>query len=370
MHTENPSKEEKSRGMRIPWNKVNTVILIMLIAVACLPITEYWTISTPSPQFVWNGTPFRPVGVNYYPRTHPWTGTWEQFNATELAEDCRLIKSLGGNCLRTFIQWRLVEPVPWVYNMTIVSRVVEFFQVVSAENLSIMLSFFDFGPPEWAHVNQDAQYYNATLIAHQKAQLEFMIPLLNQSKAAFIWDLRNEPSSQTVPMEDFVLWVENLTTTIRALGDSHYIVVGGGYGNFEDPSDYAHLVDAVCMHWYGAGREPQRRRAFEVYLQKFTDCAKPIIVQEFGWSSSGNVTEEMVAEYYRTMFNLFDKHGIAGIMPWCLWDYGPNFWSESEANFGLMHYDGTLKRAGLVFQQYTQGTLESASNYWGWEGLY
>jgi endo-1,4-beta-mannosidase len=351
--------------------KLALFVLVATIIAFILPATEFLGIPTPSPQFEWNEQPFRPVGVNYYPRTHPWTGTWTQFNGTELAEDFAIIKSLGGNCVRTFIQWELVEPAPWIYNTTIIDRIVEFFEIASEADLAIMLSFFDFGPPSWAGLSDDdPMYTDPDLIAHQVAQLELIIPLINHTKAAFMWDLRNEPTSSVIPISQFVRWVENLTTTIRALGDNHYVVVGGGYGNFEDPRPYAALVDAVCMHFYGASKEPQRRRAFENYLQMFKQSGKPVIVQEFGWSSSGNVTESMQADYYRIMFNLFDQHEIAGVMPWCLWDYGPNFWSESEANFGLLRYDQTWKPAAHVFHDYATGQKQLAWNYWGWEALY
>lgn len=350
--------------------QILTIVIIIGSLVAIFPLTEYAFIETPSPQFIWNGTAFRPVGVNYYPRTHPWTGTWEQYNATELAEDLDVVKSLGGNCIRTFIQWRLVEPEPWIYNNTIVDRIVDFFEVASEADMAVMFSFFDFGPPSWAQTEGDRMYINKTLIAHQVAQLEYILPKINETKAAFMWDLRNEPTSDTISMDNFVLWVENLTTTIRNLGDTHYIVVGGGYGNFEDPAPYAHLVDAVCMHFYKSLDKPHTEQEFEQYLKIFQATDKPVIVQEFGLPTSGDTTESMQAEYYNSLFALFDKNEIAGVMPWCLWDYGPNFWSEREAEFGLINYDLSWKDAAYVFRDYATGNRRPWLNLYNWGGLY
>ena len=118
-------------------------------------------------------------------------------------------------------------------------------------------------------MEQDSQYDNNTLIAHQVAQLEYIIPKINETKAAFMWDLRNEPTSHRVSSTTFVKWVEDLTSTIRDLGDTNYNVVGGTHGNFEDPRPYTHLVDVVCMHFYQALDKPHRKQAFRDDLQIF-----------------------------------------------------------------------------------------------------
>jgi endo-1,4-beta-mannosidase len=340
------------------------ITLGLLLITFVIPLTEPIGIKTPEPQLTWNKVPFRPIGVNYYPRTHPWTGTWTEFNATEFAEDCERIKALGGNSLRTFIQWELIEPEPWIYNQTIVERVVKFFEVASEHDLALIFTFFDFGPPKWAGTTEDQMYVNTTLIEHQNAQLKFLLPLVNETKAAFIWDIRNEPRSKTISVEEFTLWVENISTCIRNLGDSHYITVGGAWENFEDPRPYAHAIDIVCFHYYSSQGSPNRFRMFDKYIQMFLETGKPIIAEEFGWPSYGNITEEMQDFYYKFLFEQFDKYNIAGVLPWCLWDYGPNFWSESEANFGLLRYDGSWKPIAYTFQNYALGNREYSSRYW------
>jgi hypothetical protein len=68
------------------------IVAIAGIASVSLVTTEFAAVSTPAPVFMWYGTPFRPIGFNYYPCMHPWTGTWEQFNATELAGDMALVR--------------------------------------------------------------------------------------------------------------------------------------------------------------------------------------------------------------------------------------------------------------------------------------
>jgi endo-1,4-beta-mannosidase len=344
--------------------KLWSIVLICFLTVILIPMTESFTISTPKSQLTWNDTNFRPIGVNYYPRTHPWTRTWTEFNTTELRDDCVKIKSIGGNCLRTFIQWELIEPEPWIYNNTIVNRIIEFFNIVSEAGLALIFSFFDFGPPKWAGVNVDQMYVNSTLIEHQNAQLKYLIPLLNTSKAAFIWDIRNEPTSSIITIQNFTLWVENISSCIRALGDTHYITVGGAWGNFEDPRPYAHSLDIVCMHYYGRSNEPDRIRNFDKYIQIFLATGKPIIIEEFGWPNFDPVTEQMQEFYYKSLFEKFDQYNVAGFLPWCLWDYGDHFWNNTEANFGLLRYDGTWKPATYAFFNYASGSHEYVSRYW------
>ncbi|MHA1731101.1 MAG: glycoside hydrolase 5 family protein [Promethearchaeota archaeon] len=353
---------------RATWTLI--VACSLLVVAIVVPATEYSAVGTPTPVLSWNGAPFRPVGVNYYPRNHPWTGTWEAFNATELRSDLERVKALGGNCVRTFIQWRLVEPEPWVFNQTIVDLLVEFFEVASEEGVAVILSFFDFGPPGWADAEQDEMYTNQTLVAHQVAQLQLLIPLLRNQKAAFTWDLQNEPKSTRVGVDEFVGWVENLTTTIRGLDDEHLVVVGGGYGNFEDPAPYASLVDAVCPHFYKARTEPQWKREFQRYLGTFTATGKPVILEEFGWPVYGQISEQAQAGFYAATFEMCDDLQIAGVVAWCLWDYSVELWNPQEEHFGLLRVDGSWKPAAHAFHDYATGHRWCTRNFNGWEALY
>ncbi len=362
----------RAKGMKqVPFAVFAISFVMMGIIV---PGTDFFGVQTPAPEFTWNGEPFRPVGVNYYPRDHPWTGTWTAFNLTELQEDFERIKALGGNCVRTFIQWELVETGPGVYNLTIVDRIVAFFNAASEANIAVMFSFFDFGPPAWTGYKdqQDQMYVNEGLIALEIAQLQYLIPLVNETSAAFLWDLRNEPTSSTISQDQFTLWVANLTATIRDLGDTHYVAVGGGWGNFEDPAMYTSLdVDAVCMHFYASRDKPTWKRDFEKYAAKFTATGKPVILQEFGWPTwtEGNgITEAMQASYYGGIFDASDRAGVDGIMAWCLWDYPMNLdWKgtgdHSEEHFGLLRLDGSWKTSAHAFYDYATGTRARTWNF-------
>jgi endo-1,4-beta-mannosidase len=361
-----------------PTRTIKSLLIIVAIGAAAsitLVTTESLAVATPAPEFTWNGSPFRPIGFNYYPCTHPWTGTWEQFNATELADDMALVKQLGGNCIRTFIQWPLVEPTYGAFNSTIVNRVEQFFQVCSIANVAVMFSFFDFGAPQWAGLNettQDEMYTNSTLIAREVAQLQFFITLLKDYNCSFIWDLRNEPSSSRVTGTQFAAWVQNLTATIRAIDPGHYIVVGGAYGNFENPAPYAQYVDAVCMHFYRARTEPQWKREFDNYVKQFEATGKPVIVQEFGWPTyePSGITEDVQADFYRAMLELCDQHGIDGIMAWCLWEYPNALWNPAEQNFGVLRPDASWKPAAYVFHDFTAGQMQVTWNINSWEALF
>src|SRR5271157_520777 len=362
-------------GSRFSMTSLLSVLVIAGIIATTIPATEYLFVQSPAPAFTWNGNPFRPIGVNYYPCTHPWTGTWTAFNATELASDMQVVKALGGNCIRTFLQWPIVEPAMGAFNMTIVSRVMRFFQVCSAANIAIMFSFFDYGAPAWANLPsgmEDEMYVNQTLIKREVAQLQLIIPLVDTYSAAFMWDIKNEPSSSRITDTQFATWVENMSATIRAMDSRHLIVVGGAYGNFENPAQYAPYVDAVCMHFYNARTDPDWKREFDSYVQEFQAAGKPVIVQEFGWPSySGdNITESMQADNYKVMFELCDEHHIDGIMAWCLWEYPNPLWSPAEKFFGLLHPNGTWKPAAHVFHDYATGHRDSTWNFNGWEAMF
>jgi endo-1,4-beta-mannosidase len=352
------------------WKSVWGGILgFVVITGVFLPFTEYWGVTRPDPVFEWNGSPFYPVGLNWFPRDHPWAGTWTEYNGTEVTEDLLRIKALGGNCIRTFIQWYLVEPVPDIYNTTILNRIVDFFQRCSAANIPVMFCFFDFGAPSWAGLNettQDEMYRRPDLVAREIRQLQTIIPLVNSTSAAWMWDLRNEPASTRLSQTEIRAWVANLTSAIRALGDSHLIVVGGGVGTFEDPAGYADLVDAVCCHYYGNRHNPMWKRQFMQYLNMFRASGKPVILQEFGLPSyvEEGYTEAMQAEDYRVIFEVCDKMNVAGIMPWTLWEFTPPLVVARENWFGILRPDGSWKPAAEVFHAYATGaTVRSGQIY-------
>ncbi|MFX0099056.1 MAG: cellulase family glycosylhydrolase [Candidatus Hodarchaeota archaeon] len=391
-------------------NQKATKTILLFLMFGCggflIPMSQYWGVSPPEPQLTWNGQPFRPIGFNYYPSVECWKDMWKYWDNETIANDFQIIKSLGGNCIRTFIHWQILEQDFGVYNTTIVDRVVEFFQLAEDAGLAIQLGFFDGGIPEltpkwwnddgwendsyydagWTGFNRsdfspdeegeaeykqalnDAKFTNQSIINREVAQLELLIPLLKNYSSAFIWDIMNEPASSNVPVEVFADWVENMSTTIRAVDPDHLVTVGGGYGNFEDPALFAQYLDVVCAHTY-RDRDGLRweRSGFRSYLKPFIATGKPVMVQEVGWNTFA-ISESRQADNYRTVFSAGDEMGLAGIMFWCLWDYALPFWDENERAFGVLRDDGSWKPAAHVFQSYMNETFTYSTN-WRWDGL-
>ncbi|MHA1338996.1 MAG: glycoside hydrolase 5 family protein [Promethearchaeota archaeon] len=340
------------------------IILLLSISIIFLLMLEYINIKRPEPQLFWNGEPFRPVGFNYYPCWHPWTGMWEKWNASEIRRDFQIIKSLGGNCIRTFVQWSLIEPELYNYNTTLIAQLQEFFSIAEDENIAIILTFFDLDPPSWAGVDSKEEVYiNSTIIEYQIDQLEYLIPLLNISKAAFMWDLVNEPQSSNLTAKQLRNWAEKLATAIRNLNDTHYITIGGGWGNFEDPTEYADVLDVVSMHYYCCRDKPYVKSHFEAYIKLFKATSKPVILEEFGWPTNDKISEEMQANYYSWILDECDRHGIAGVLPWALWDFPTATWEISESAYGVLRADGTWKPSAYVFKEWAQGTKQPYINY-------
>ena len=247
--------------------------------------------------------------------------------------------------------------------MTMVNTTVAFFKACSEKGIAVMFSLFDYSPPAWAGVSQDQMYVNQSLIARECNQPENAHPSLGELQRGVHGDIKNEPSSTWVTDAQFATWVENISATIRSMDRKHLVVVGGAYGNFENPAPYAPYVDAVCVHFYQDRNMPTWKRDFERYLQQFKATGKPVILQEFGWPTwtAGNrITEQMQADYYAQLFAAADKAGIASIIPWCLWDYTVSLdWSgtgdHSEEHFGLLRTDGSWKPSADVFHAYATG---------------
>jgi endo-1,4-beta-mannosidase len=345
-----------------------TFMIVIFLAVPLIPLADTLFLTKPAPAFTWNGAPFRPIGFNYYPRTHPWAGTWTAFNDTELRKDLQVIKSLGGNCIRTFIQWGLVEPHPGIYNSTIVNRIIQLFDIASEENIAIQFAFFDWGLNGYWPTNEIGhKFTNQTMIDHEIAQLQYLIPLLKSKSAAFMWDLTNEPGDQYLGKEDFRNWVRQLSNAIRSIDDTHLITVGGAQWSNWDPIGYADLIDCVCLHYYRSASKILENKNwipdYKYQLSLFRKTGKPVIVQEFGISND-EISEEVAADYLKDIFTISDQYGIAGIIPWCLWDYGPDFsGTQREAQFGFLRYDETWKPVAHVFHSYNNNTFQYTNAY-------
>lgn len=147
-------------GRRMNQKSIESIVLLALsVSIFVVPIFEYSFVQTPAPVLYWNNEPFRPIGFNYYPCMHPWTRMWTEWNATEMNNDFQLIKALGGNSIRTFVHWSLLELAPGVYNMTYVSMLQEFFSLAEANEIAVILGFFDLGSPSWTDVSHREEMY-------------------------------------------------------------------------------------------------------------------------------------------------------------------------------------------------------------------
>jgi endo-1,4-beta-mannosidase len=106
-------------------------------------------------------------------------------------------------------------------------------------------------------------------------------------------------------------------------------------------------------------------RDFDKYVQMFQESNKPIILEEFGLSTyPGNTTNvNAQAAYYQRIFEECNKHQLAGIMAWCLWDYSVPLWNLLETQYGLLHTDGSWKPAAFVFHAYATGESIQAFNF-------
>ncbi len=337
------------------------------------PLLEYTDLKHPEPQFTWNGNRFRPVGFNYYPSVNTWRKMWQYFNDTVIEKDILLLKSLGGNCLRTALTWDMIESGSiGNYNITTMEHLETLFDFAGTHNISIMLVFFDWGPPACYNNPGRDIWTNATLMQAQANLLTYVVSRLKDKPAAFMWDLINEPKDDVLTINQFAEWVGAMVNAIKGTGDLHYIVVGGGFGNFADPTPYASLVDAVCMHFYGQIYFYNLwKKDFETYLQLYKRAGKPIILQEFGLSTSGIYNQNDQAQFYKSILDLCDANNIAGIMPWCLLDFRTELtWTTDESHrfYGVIDWDYNWKPAAYVFRDYCLGQRQSSFN-WDWQLL-
>ena len=303
-------------------------------------------------EFTWNGHPFHPIGFNYFTKYYHGYGFWVNYNETEIRADLAIIKQLGGNCLRTFIPWHLFEPVMGIYDESYVDRLVSFYNLASEYDVAIICAFFDNNNPAWLVPDADAMYTNQAFIAAQAAHLQHLIARISNTKAAFAWELGSRPESNTVSIGAFLDYLSTLRTSIQAIDTSHYIIIGDAYGNFRDPYAFSKHVDAICVAYYKDINEPAWEDTFKNYITYLQGTGKPVLLEEFGAATWNTTTEARQAEYYQTVLRCCDQAHVAGALAWCLRDYMPVLWKESERHMGVIRVDGTWKAAAFVFQEY------------------
>lgn len=293
------------------------------------------------------------IGINYYPKDKPWHDFWPKLTHAELNEDFSLIKRLGGNAVRIFLQF---EPFTDLAEMeSSIIKLVDLLDIAQDYGLTVIPTLFDlrseYSPKTWA---ESWRYMYRVLKA------------IGHHPSVKIIDIKNEADRdfEGHGKRRVLAWIETMARLGRDTAPHIAFTVG-----WAEPQ-YATLLErefgVISYHDYqDMDTIADRLSAIQKAIPK-----KPIIVTEIGWHSwsphnklSIPSTEAKQAQILQKQIDGLEASD--GYFIWTLHDFtdvpdivvGPLPWRKAmQKSFGLVRQNGSLKPAGLALLKRPQAT--------------
>jgi hypothetical protein len=304
-------------------------------------------------------------GINYYPRDTPWKDFWITYNSGTTQKDFRIIKQLGFNTIRIFVNFEQFGKGNVVPEM--IQRLENVLNTATANNLSVIVTLFDFNS------NYSLLNFPAT-----DRQLETLLTTFSKHPALLAWDLKNEADLDFFYQnrEEVKEWLKFIIKKAKKYDSIHPITVGWAY---PENADYlADEFDFVSFHYYKEATK--LGEAIDSLRKKVNN--KPLVLSEFGLSSYRskvfpyNQTETQQAEYLRDIQEVLKQKGNIPSIYWTLYDFtsvssdiaGWRPWQRNNQKyFGIISADGSLKKIGNFIihpeQKIKKSFIESFPHY-------
>ena len=201
---------------------------------------------------------------------------------------------------------------------------------------------------------------------------KFVRDTVNANKnIIYFWEIWNEPSIDLFKYgspEEFVQLLKVTYPIIKEINPSAKVVVtlsaeGRDNTGFEDKvltlggGDY---FDILSFHPYGANPYLQENQIKEAFVREQSLVTKynnrwPLVIGEIGQPTS-EVSEEEQARLAKFVYSEAAKHNIP--VTWYYWSderMPKNFiWSEGNANWGLVRFDGTKRPILNAIKEFLQ----------------
>ncbi|WP_139314799.1 glycoside hydrolase 5 family protein [Saccharicrinis aurantiacus] len=285
-------------------------------------------------------------GLNYYPQSAPWKMFGEEFDPKIIAEDFALLKTMGLNTVRIFVQYE--EFGKENVDQEKIKKLKKTLTLADNNELKVIVTLFDF------YGNYDVKDIAPTLKhAHS------IINSIKEEPALFAWDIKNEPDLdfETRGRANVILWLNEMIRNMQIWDTNHPITIG--WSNTESAELLASHLHFVSFHDY---LDPQ---TFNERVAKLSNSInnKAIMLQEYGYSSYSGIwnafssSQQKQREYYNLMQKQIDKLNL-GFVFWTLYDFNhiPNSvvgykpWHKSkQSSFGIIDKNGNRKEAFPLF---------------------
>lgn len=303
------------------------------------------------------------LGVNYWSRAGG-PRMWERFDGAVVSEELLRMREIGLDACRMFAFIPTFMPRPPAIEAEPLRLLRELAQLAESAKIGLfptaLVGHMSGENFDFAGQGERSLYGDAELVAWQQSLVAAVVDALRGSPSVLGWVLTNEmhlwarAHLGVRPAEaDVVAWCRALTECVRAL-DARPVGTGDGQSrgmgsHALDP--IAPLVDFVAPHVYYGDADPQRQAyAIDFAIRGAVPLGRPVLLEEFGCSSSQAGEAEQAAFHREAIFAALGA-GARGAFAWCLSDFDretlgrevPYSHHAFELGFGLLRADGTPK---------------------------
>lgn len=327
-------------------------------AAATPPAAPAGWVTVEGNRLLQGGAPVVLKGLNYYPAAGPWSYMWTAWNGPEVERELgRARRELGVNVLRVLVPYRKVEG--WTDGEGkvaphMLARLREMVQLAGRHEIKLIVTLFD-----WEDPLADA---GSTREAAHLRYLETVVGAFAGDDRILAWDLHNEPDNYQPWLNgrapEVVDWLARMAGAVRRIDSRHPITVGVGRVESltqaaPNGNTIAQISDILAVHSYDAAAYA----GLAANVRRLTGMDKPIILEEFGWSSGpecrGVYFDETSQLYlYRKAMAPEALQGLAGVLSW--WFQDPpatsSFIADENGFYGLYRRDGAPKPAVAPFR--------------------
>ena len=326
-------------------------------------------------HLIYQGQPVVLKGTNYWLHTHPFVGTWTDWDGNLALADLEKARELGVNTIRIGIPYDhgSTADLVWGENCTgrsdtdkgcqqvngwITDQMTQLLQIASVYGMKVIFALFDWS--DTFPLPGDKGYQR------QLNYLQGIVAPFADDDRVLAWDLHNEPENYATWGDGagrarIIAWAGNTAQAIHGLDSRHPLTLGVGQASnlwlSAGGKTLLDAVDFVSFHCYDAGG---LRTQMDAIRARTT---KPILLEEMGWPSGPSAESSAEATYdeatqqflYRAMLGDAKAAGLAGVVQWTLWDFPVGSTSGYKAAsheewFGLVRLDGSFKPAADDFR--------------------
>jgi endo-1,4-beta-mannosidase len=307
-------------------------------------------------------TPLPWLGVNFWSRRGG-PLMWRYFDEEVVRAELALLAEHGLTVTRSFCYWPDFQPAPDVIDETYVERYRRFLELSAEAGVGTIPTFIvgHMSGQNWNvawRAGRDL-YGDGFMLGQQAFFIREMTRRLHDSPAVLGWLISNEmpllggPTSRELARA----WATVCVHAVRAGGSELPVSLGDGAWTMEIRGsdngfrlrDQLDLVDFFGPHAYPMGSDQARQFHHAAYTCEVCHLGKPVVLEEFGLSSSF-ASEEHAGHYYRQVLHNSLLAGATGWFGWNntdfdLLDQDPYRHHGFELSFGVSTPDGTPKAA-------------------------